>query len=903
MYFYWIFSLSTLCFEISECEIKFPFRSLYDLPEYFPIATFDFLCEGNLSNKGCCNCNESCMRFKTCCIDKLWDYENPLPINEYLQLFLNKTKEFKDTACKSVFPPVIGSEKVLMVSSCTRGANEKDIEGCESPQDLSYESIVPVFDEEKYLYKNSFCARCNFIKSFQLVNLTADCSGLMMTNPLAFGNMLFESIPEINKTKTAFTTQTPNSNLFEQLRGCRFRVKRTSHLSHIYIQKCDEGNYPNRINKCNKEKHHDLCMAYFGRVRNYANLHCSFCKNKTLNSTIPLMCPKTILPHTVILDWSFTLSFSSKTNMDIEGSSHQSFNSVNCGEDKLYNILSGKCEVFSCSENYEKVGSTCQEKKSFSEKNFWISNPTFDKCIIRKTVSLIVLIDSININITHFTIIFQNEVSISTDINFSIMNVTNYQTYLQCNLSLNNITFHKLITTFRDPKLLLWETVDQIFISSMRNQVATLIHGVDLYRSYPGGKLCVKPEIRENITGNFTETCSYCINNNVVGYSNITFLIKFERHSFKRSVAICSDFYLHSSCPLQILKTNYTISKNKTLIIADTNKSFSTFQYVPLKSGIGICFEETKSVSGYQWLAVASDIKRYLSIIGTSLSIATYVAIILIFGHIKKLKDVPPMIIVALCSTLLFADVSFIIATQIYRFYIGCKIISVLLHWSLLSAHIWTLVMAFDVLSKFGSLAMSLNIEIKKRILQYSASVFFSSSTIILMSVILNEKDIYKIGYGEQGICFIAYFYPRLFLYIVPVSVIFVTTFTSCALTLYFLLKHEKNSRKLLQSTRRRTKDMVTIALKLILTLGVIEIVGFTQISKSNLSENEFIFNATFSLIYIIFRSLRGVILFFIYIKNKQKIALMKSRFRTRSSLLQRHTKSHKSNFTSSTKL
>ena len=120
MYFYLIFALSTFFFEIYECKIKFPFRSLYDLPEDYPVATFDFLCEGNLSNTGCCNCNESCMRFKTCCIDKLWDDKNSLPINEYLQLFINKTKEFKDTACKSVFPPITGSEKVLMVSSCTQ---------------------------------------------------------------------------------------------------------------------------------------------------------------------------------------------------------------------------------------------------------------------------------------------------------------------------------------------------------------------------------------------------------------------------------------------------------------------------------------------------------------------------------------------------------------------------------------------------------------------------------------------------------------------------------------------------------------------------------------------------------------------------------------------------------------
>ena len=34
---------------------------------------------------------------------------------------------------------------------------------------------MPVFGTDQYFYKNSFCTRCNFVKHYQLLNLTAKC--------------------------------------------------------------------------------------------------------------------------------------------------------------------------------------------------------------------------------------------------------------------------------------------------------------------------------------------------------------------------------------------------------------------------------------------------------------------------------------------------------------------------------------------------------------------------------------------------------------------------------------------------------------------------------------------------------------------------------------------------------
>ena len=54
------------------------------------------------------------------------------------------------------------------------------IEVCLNASSFSYEDTLPVFGNDTYLYRNSFCTKCNLIKNFELVNLTADCNSFTM---------------------------------------------------------------------------------------------------------------------------------------------------------------------------------------------------------------------------------------------------------------------------------------------------------------------------------------------------------------------------------------------------------------------------------------------------------------------------------------------------------------------------------------------------------------------------------------------------------------------------------------------------------------------------------------------------------------------------------------------------
>ena len=144
------------------------------------------------------------------------------------------------------------------------------------------------------------------------------------------------------------------------------------------------------------------------------------------------------------------------------------------------------------------------------------------------------------------------------------------------------------------------------------------------------------------------------------------------------------------------------------------------------------------------------------------------------------------------------------------------------------------------------------------------------------MTVILNETGIYDIGYGENNTCFIYNFNPKLYFYIIPFGITFATTLTCFIAAIFYISKHERKTKKVLQNSGRSKTSVTSIALKLILALGIIEIVGIIQISKSSLSEGELMFNSVFSLAYTILRSLRGVILCFIYGRSTDNVKIFK---------------------------
>lgn len=63
-----------------------------------------------------------------------------------------------------------------------------------------------------------------------------------------------------------------------------------------------------------------------------------------------------------------------------------------CDNEKMYNIISSKCERFSRSKSYKKTINGCIEDRDVLQNPTQVvPNATFDKCLIRSNITLIVV--------------------------------------------------------------------------------------------------------------------------------------------------------------------------------------------------------------------------------------------------------------------------------------------------------------------------------------------------------------------------------------------------------------------------------------------------------------------------------------------------------------------------------
>ena len=158
------------------------------------------------------------------------------------------------------------------------------------------------------------------------------------------------------------------------------------------------------------------------------------------------------------------------------------------------------------------------------------------------------------------------------------------------------------------PETTLWKTVNALHISAIPNHLANKLHGIDFTRAFWGGRLRADPVTEINPHGNFTETCSYQINDKIIDYLGTSLFLTMQPGEVKRTVSVCLNYYLHSSCRLHEIVSDYTIAKNKTLFTE--SRQYSMSQYVPTENGISICVEELKLE--YKWYKSVLDAQRYI---------------------------------------------------------------------------------------------------------------------------------------------------------------------------------------------------------------------------------------------------------------------------------------------------
>ena len=281
----------------------------------------------------------------------------------------------------------------------------------------------------------------------------------------------------------------------------------------------------------------------------------------------------------------------------------------------------------------------------------------------------------------------------------------------------------------------------------------------------------------------------------------------------------------------------------------------------------------------YRWYRDANQVESYITHVCISISVLGGVLIIVTHTLFKELRNRGGLLLIGLSSAILFTDILFFVCEQ------NTKVIAIILHWGLLVINFWTIIIAVDLCTIF--LRKGLRTTSLKDALYLSLAAYVAPLLIVILCVILDETKTIHFGYGENNVCWMSAYYPRIISYTI-LSLLVSLSCLVCLLVLLMHLKRQNQERKSKLKSSYRV-NLIRLALKLVFLLGIIELVGFIQIPHSTLTENELKFNVSFSFIYGALRSLRNTFIFLFVLMDRKTLNL----YRKRLSKLKNTNKEH----------
>ena len=814
--------------EVKNTRQQFPLLDLFEVSHDNEIVNDDeilkqYLCTGG-ADETCCNCADDCMETHTCCIDKLWDPAKPMSLQSYLDIFMETSNGYRQQVCEYVLPYVINqghdSEKRLMIKSCKIGADFNDIVYCMENDNNDLELSIPVFGTDNYLYRNKYCALCHFIMNFTNVDIKGVCEERLQSEvPL---NEPMDATNYFAKCMFKIPEDFPQYHL---LRDCPESMKWKKH--------CDEYN-----------TNYNLCNMYTGKINDYANYHCLKC-NSDGHPELNLLFYSRVGKSKpgIFVSWSLLIS-------------------------------STKLSMFHVSPDNTQAKDGYKDTK-LNIENTNVINPSFDNCLQARNLTFIISYATNKSNVRPFIREFRPELhrfGLNTSIyyegknSFISLKESEY-------LSIEYVSTFEYI--FQGLSESIFQRDDMFILRAIEDYAITSSYNFS--KLYPGGRLCAE-QVRLAENCDFTTKCDIFCNGTFINQSNISMWVEFRQKYAIRNLFTCNRFYFHSQCTLKKLSANdFEVNESKYLVHKeDKTKVYPVEQYIPLQNGFGICM---LAIDDYpRWMRLLLMIEGYISIICTSISVCCYGVIIVTFYAYRQLRNAGGLAGLSMCSCLLVTDSLYITINVIYRtsanMFELCATVGIFLHYGLLIAHMWSVLIAFDIASTFHGL----NVKQRgmKRFYKTCAIALGVPLLIIVLCIILNFNDILYFGYGDGNICFIVGFTARLVFYIIPVACVWLMNIILLLYSIIQITRKKKGNDVALGKSNRANVNITSIAVRLIIIFGLSEVFGFIHIPSTSHNGSKMIFNSIFSFLYTLLRSARGFILLIVYVCRRQVLLLYK---------------------------
>nr|KAG5699357.1 hypothetical protein BaRGS_008265 [Batillaria attramentaria] len=227
--------------------------------------------------------------------------------------------------------------------------------------------------------------------------------------------------------------------------------------------------------------------------------------------------------------------------------------------------------------------------------------------------------------------------------------------------------------------------------------------------------------------------------------------------------------------------------------------------------------------------ATDRKILSIISYIGCGVSLLALIFTLITYFMFKKLRrDNPSKILINLCLALALSNFVFLVGMQDYAFnsLAGCKAVSVLLHFFLLSSLSWMAVEAFYM---YLALVLVFKTYFTNFILKCSVVGWGVPLVIVIVTLAVNETDNY--GPLDSGVCWLkgVAFYAA---FVAPVCLILLLNFIAFALVLRTILG--LSGRKLNKSDSFTTAQQLRGAIGVVILLGLTWVFGVLAIDQAS---------------------------------------------------------------------
>ena len=761
-----------------------------------------------------CFCDSSCEFFRDCCAD-FDQYCSSSGIS--LQGTANQDDSglWECVSSRNSFKKVAG---VWMISSCPRNWTQIDIkESCRKdllPSFDNFKDNVPVIDRTGKTYKNRYCAQCH---GFNLTELKFYNFELACDIP----------VPKEYKRKEILSFLSPFCDwpYWRPPEGTTRRYCHRVEPNHY----CSDILLPSKVQQ--KCVNGSLRLVYqnAGFVqKTFFNPYCALCSFINNFTCGPGPDPfngegALAKPFSLVLD----LDFSEDGHRWSETSEVRGLKVTCLTEGYVYDFHLEACrpgiKPSDVTAARQRVFIVSVWMRSGIRPSWWpvITEANFQEAIANELNINRTLISNISIGNPFgpvSTVVFNINTNPLIQKNFSTQSLQTTMSSLSIILNYANFTFFKV--------------------------TVKLFHCAKVETFNPDEYYFQRNAVKINNTGEIYQEADY--------YTNET---EWKNGSLVPVgfLTVCKQPRINCSGVLiQLPELEYVFLSNGSLYRNISRELFEADSFLSINNTIWVCAQFASNNESSRSKTDNNIVLVFLTYIGLSLSIVSFVLVLLTYSLFKELRTGPGINLMNLSSSHLLVDLVYL-ATGYVEAQFACRIIAILLHYFFLVSFTWMSVIAFETWKIFSKTRIQHRKPSRKntrcKLLQIVMIGWLPAFVFVVVCVALDQTNTVAVHFGGSKGCWINNPTANLFFFALPVALSISFNAICYSFTVRAIWKTNKQARRAThEAVKRKT---AVVFLKIFILMGFTWIFGFLKVLVSHYFEYPFIIFATLQGLYV----------------------------------------------------